>query len=128
MRLQRDEQIHKAGTSWKRDREYIQGAEMAKSAPKREDCKAFIMKTLHEAGWSMPTADLDSKAKSAGYSFSSVKRAKAELKNEKKIDYFSTGKYKDKVWHIQALAADPGSDFVEFPEGTPTPLDDWFLD
>lgn len=33
-----------------RDREYIMGAEQAKSSPMRENCKAFILKTLHEAG------------------------------------------------------------------------------
>lgn len=38
-----DEQIHQEGISWRRDREYIMGAEQAKSSPVREDCKAFLM-------------------------------------------------------------------------------------
>lgn len=58
-----DEQIHKAGTSWKRDREYIQGAEVAKSAPVREDCKAFIIHALEEAEGAMPNATLEEAAK-----------------------------------------------------------------
>ena len=123
-------QIQKVGTSWKRDREYMQDTETAKSAPKREECKAFIMKTLNEAGGAMPTADLDAKAKQAGYSFSSLKRAKAELKDEGMISYFTTGsaKCKDRVWHIQALTAAAEADFVELPDGTATPFDCELLD
>ena len=60
-----NEQIHKAGSSWKRDRDYILGAETARSTPMREDCKAFILQALSEAGGAMPTDDLDSKVKAA---------------------------------------------------------------
>lgn len=121
-----DGQIHKAGTSWKRDREYIQGAEYAKSAPMREDCKAFILKTLNEAGGVLPTAELDKKVTTAGYSFSAVKRAKASLKAEKKVRMFQTGSTRkgDNVWHIQSLAA-PADDFVELPEDMPIPFDNY---
>lgn len=125
-----DEQIHKVGTSWKRDREYMQDADAARSAPKREDCKAFILKTLNEAGGAMPTADLDKKITAAGYSFSSLKRAKADLKKEGNVSYFQTGGAKngDKVWHIQALTTAEEADFEELPEGTPTPFDGELLD
>lgn len=85
-----DEQIHREGTSWRRDREYVMGAEQARSSPAREDCKAFIMQTLHEAGGAMPTADLDKQITTAGYSFSALKRAKAELKKEGNVRYFHT--------------------------------------
>ena len=116
-----DEQIHKVGTSWKRDREYIIGAEAAKSAPVREDCKAFIIHALEEAEGSMPTAELEAAAKTAGYSFASIKRAKNELKAEGAIKYYTIGPPKDRIWHTQLL--NPAG-FVELPEGTPTPFDE----
>ena len=118
-----DEQIHKEGTSWRRDREYVMGAEQAKSSPAREDCKAFIMKTLHEAGGSMPTADLDKLANAAGYSFTAVKRAKQDLKKDGDVKYFHTGGNSDRVWHIQALLEPCGVVFEELPEDTETPFD-----
>lgn len=117
-----DEQIHKEGTSWRRDREYVMGAEQAKSSPMREDCKAFIMKTLHETGCAMPTADLDELITAAGYSFSSLKRAKADLKREGNVRYFHTGSNDRRVWHIQALT-DLTSNFEELREDIPTPFD-----
>ena len=117
-----DEQIHKEGTSWRRDREYVMGAEQAKSSPMREDCKAFIMKTLHETGGAMPTADLDELITAAGYSFSSLKRAKADLKKEGNVRYFHTGSNDRRVWHIQALT-DLTSNFEELREDIPTPFD-----
>ena len=117
-----DEQIHKEGTSWRRDREYVMGAEQAKSSPMREDCKAFIMKTLHETGGAMPTADLDELITAAGYSFSSLKRAKADLKREGNVRYFHTGSNDRRGWHIQALT-DLTSNFEELREDIPTPFD-----
>lgn len=118
-------QIQKVGTCWKRDREYIQEADAAKSTPNREDCKAFILKALNEAGGAMPTADLDAKAKQAGYSFTATKRAKKELKAAGEVRYFQTGSTRagDNLWHIQAMTAAAEADFVELPEGTPTPFD-----
>ncbi len=116
-----DEQIHRAGTSWKRDREYIQGAEVARTAPVREDCKAFILQTLEEAGGAMPTATLEEAATVAGYSFASMKRAKKELKAEGAIKSFQTGGNRDRVWHTQ-LANPEG--FVEVSEAEPTPFDE----
>ncbi len=115
-----NEQIHKEGTSWRRDREYIMGAEQAKSSPVREDCKALIMKTLHEAGGAMPTADLDEKVKADGFSFTAIRRAKQDLKKEGAVKYFQTGGAKsgDKIWNIQA-EIDPDED----PFDTPFPSD-----
>lgn len=120
-----DGQIQKAGTSWKRDREYIQGAEYSKSAPVREDCKAFILKTLNEAGGELPTVDLDAKANTAGYSYSAIKRAKAELKAEGKSRTFQTGSTRkgDNIWHTQVITP-AQDDFVELPEDTSTPFDE----
>ena len=121
--IDENEQIHKVGTSWKRDREYIMGAEIAKSAPVREDCKAFIVQTLEEAEGAMPTPTLDEAAKNAGYSFSAIKRAKRELKAERAIKYFQTGSAKsgDKVWHTQLVSSEG---FVEVSEDEPMPFDE----
>ena len=116
-----DEQIHKAGTSWKRDREYIQGAEVSRTAPVREDCKAFILQTLEEAGGAMPTATLEETAKSAGYSFSAITRMKKALKAEGSIKYFHTGSNTDRVWHMQLVNQDG---FTETSEDGPSPFDE----
>ena len=120
-----DEQIHKVGTSWKRDKEYIADTDLSKSAPKREDCKAFILQTLEDAGGAMPTAELEATAKTAGYSFTAMKRAKRELKAEKAVKHFQTGstRTKDNVWHMQ-LVSTPEQDFVECSEDGPTPFDE----
>ena len=119
--IDENEQIVKVGTSWKRDREYMLDGAEARSAPKREDCKAFILKTLNEAGGAMPTADLDKLVSAAGYSFTATKRAKQDLKKEGNVKYFHTGGNTDRVWHIQALTQKP--DFEDLPDDTPTPFD-----
>ena len=118
-----NEQIHKEGTSWRRDREYVMGAEQARSSPVREDCKAFIIKTLHEAGGAMSTADLDKLATAAGYSFTAVKRAKQDLKKGGSVKYFHTGGNAARVWHIQALVEPENGGFEELPDDTETPFD-----
>lgn len=121
-----DGQIQKVGTSWKRDREYIQDADTARSAPKREDCKAFIMKELNEAGGSMPTNELDSKAKQAGYSFTAIRRAKQDLKQKDSVRYFTTGSAKDgnRTWHIQALTAASEFDSMDTSEDETDPFEE----
>ena len=70
----------------------------------------------------MPTADLDELITAAGYSFSSLKRAKADLKREGNVRYFHTGSNDRRVWHIQALT-DLTSNFEELREDIPTPFD-----
>lgn len=113
-----DGQVHKEGTSWKRDREFTQEAAENISAPKREDCKAWIINELRAEGGAMPTKELETRAKQAGYSFSTVKRAKDELKADKQVKYFTTGSAKggDRVWHTQLANI-----FVELPENEPIP-------
>lgn len=118
-----DEQIHKEGTSWRRDREYVLGAEHSKSSPMREDCKAFLMKVIQEAGGAMPTTDLEEKAKLAGYSFTAVRKAKQDLKKDGAVKYFQTGSPKEKVWNIQALVEPEGGGFEELPDDTETPFE-----
>ena len=71
----------------------------------------------------MPTADLDKQITTAGYSFSALKRAKAELKKEGNVRYFHTGSNDSRVWHIQALVEPENGGFEELPEDMPTPFD-----
>lgn len=121
--IDQDGQLHKEGTSWKRDKEYIQDADAAKSAPKREDTKGYIIKTLGDAGGIMATSELDAKAKQAGYSFTSVRRAKQDLKRENTVRYYSVGGGTNKVWYIQLLPMAPiETDFVELPPDEPVPF------
>lgn len=89
------------GTTWKRDREYIQDSNVSTSAPKREDCKEWLLHELDEAGGTMPSKELESAAISAGHSFRTLRRARDELKQSGQVKYFSTGSAKDgnRVWH-----------------------------
>lgn len=113
--IDQDGQAQVEGTSWKRDREYTQEAAVNTSAPKRDDCKEWILQELDEAGGAMPSKDMESKAKAAGYSFRTLRRAKDELKQAGTVKYFQTGGAKDKVWNIQKVG------FTELPDDTPTP-------
>lgn len=119
--INKDGAINKTGTTWKRDREYTQDATVAKSAPKREDCKEFIMQTLEECG-SMPSKELEDRAKDYGYAYETFKRARGDLKKDGKLEFFSTGsaKSKNRTWHTK-LASFPG--FVELPEDTQVPFE-----
>ncbi len=97
------EQLQKEGTSWKRDREFVQSAELAKTAPIKEGCKEYIIKTLNDAGGDMPTKELEEKAKRAGYARRTIRRAKDELKEAGEVRYFQSGRYKDKVWRMELV-------------------------
>lgn len=118
--IDNDGQAHAEGTTWKRDREYAQELAASVAAPKREDCKEWVLSTLEEAGGSMPSKSLEDSAKAAGYSFRTLRRAKDELKTTGQIKYFQTGSSKEKVWHIQCTTQ---PQFTELPEETPTPWD-----
>lgn len=103
--IDEDGQIAGEGTTWKRDREYQQEAQINASSPKREDCKSWIIKYLSEHGGSCPSKELEDKAKEYGYSFRTLRRAKDELKGEEKIRYFKSGgvNQKDGNWHVELL-------------------------
>ncbi len=116
--IDEDGQAKAEGTTWKRDREYAQEAAASTAAPKREDCKEWLQQVLIEAGGAMPSKDLEGKAKLAGYSYITLRRAKDELKKAGAVKFFQTGGAKDKVWHVQIVDAPK---FTELPDGTPTP-------
>ena len=118
-------QIVREGTSWKRDKEYMLDAVVAKSAPKREDCKDFILNTLRDTpGQCMKSDDLVKRAQEYGYSFETVKRARGELKKEGLVENYATGSARkgDRVWYIR-LKSLGQEDFEELPLELPTPFD-----
>ena len=107
--------IRKEGTSWKRDREYVQSASASISPTKRADCKEYILSELDAAGGSMRIKELDAKSKAEGYANSTLRRAKEELKRDKLIHYFQTGAAQDKTWFVGRTS------FVGLPDDTEIP-------
>lgn len=108
-------QVQTEGTTWKRDREYMQEAFAAVQKPKRDDCKEFILNALDIAGGSIKTSDLESQAKAAGYSDRTVRRAKDDLKASGDIRYRNTGGSSEKIWYTER------SSFTEMPADFPSP-------
>ena len=91
------------GASWKRDKDYMADAAAATSAPKRDDCKEYILHSLDDAGGSMKTKDLEEQAKEAGYSYITFRRAKDDLKKNGDIKYLPLDSEKKKTWYIEKL-------------------------
>lgn len=118
-------QIVREGTSWKRDKEYMLDAVVAKSAPKRDDCKDFILSTLRGApGQCMKSDDLTKRAEEYGYSFSTIKRVRKELKDEDVIETYATGsgRARNLTWYVRVRSMDQ-EDYEELPLEIPTPFD-----
>ena len=119
-------QIQRVGTSWKRDREYVQEADIARSPSRREDCAAYLMKVLNDAGGEMPTSELDAQARAAGYSFASIKRAKTDLNKEGSVKYYQTGSTRDGTnqWHAKVIGTGfRDVDSNELPKDTKAPFE-----
>lgn len=95
--IDNDGQVKKEGTSWKRDREFTQESAIATAAPKREDCKSWMLDTLGKAGGTVSIRELEDSAKLAGYTYRTLRRAKDELKQDERIRYYKSGK----GWHVQ---------------------------
>lgn len=114
-------QVKAEGTSYKRDREYTQEATVSTSAPKRDDCKEWVLDELEGAGGELTSTDLEARATKAGYSFRTLQRAKSDLKKDGRVKNFTTGSAKagDREWHVRLL---DNQEFIELPEGTPTPF------
>lgn len=109
--------IQKEGTTWKRDREYMQEAINSSTTEVREDCKKFILDRLAESGGTMKSDDLSVKAKAAGYSIGTLRRAKDALKAEAQIRYFQTGSKKEKTWYTESTG------FAVMPPGSYNPFE-----
>lgn len=113
-------QIVREGTSWKRDKEYMLDAVVAKSTPKREDCRDFILRTLDAAqDHCMKSDDLVRDAENHGHSYSTFRRARDELKKDNAIEFYSTGsaKKKDRVWYTRIKESDTELSFVDEESG-----------
>lgn len=71
--------------------------------PKLDDCKAFILQALAEAGGVMPMHLLDAAARAQDYSFAAIKWAKRTLKDEGRIRHFQRKINGADVWHTRLL-------------------------
>lgn len=60
--------LAREGTTWKRDREFMQDTVLQTSAPKQEDCKQFILDKLAEADNILPAEELKRLAKQVRFS------------------------------------------------------------
>lgn len=99
-----DERVVPDGYTWKRDREFQEENGSQNSAPKRNDCKEWIIGTLAANGGILKARELDDLSKMDGYSAKTIRTAKNELKSEGKIYYKAEG-FTDKVWYIHLAAS-----------------------
>ena len=92
------------GTSDKKDRDYVaDNSAVMRTSPARQEAKEVIMSILSD-GEAHRVTDLDNTVKSSGVSFSTLKRAKAELKNEGKIRYHCEGFGNTKVFYVEKFS------------------------
>ena len=118
-------QIVRQGTSWKRDRDYMTDAAVAKSGPKKEDCKEFLVSVLQVAkNHMMKSDDLLKQAQDNGYSFTTIKRARKSLNDEGVTENYATGSAKggNRVWYTRLRSMDEEA-YEELPLEVPTPFD-----
>lgn len=111
--------IHREGTTWKRDREYMADAAAAVSVPKREDCKQFILEELDRAGGRAPVKAIEQAAARAGFKDKTVRDAKDALKNEKRICYKQSFESGSKAWYIERVVLE---NFVEIQDEMDMPF------
>ena len=117
-------QIIREGTSWKRDKEYMLDAAVAKSAPKREDCKDFILNALQEAeGQCMKSDDLVKKAQEYGYAFKTIRNSREDLNKDGITEnyYVGTGKRGGRICFIR-IKKEAAQQFEELPYEEPIPF------
>lgn len=82
--------IEVEGYTDKKDKDFVTAAAAAtQQAPARDTAKEFILDYLKDG--EKETADLDDMMKAQGISKATLERAKADLKKEGKITYFSRG-------------------------------------
>ena len=94
------------GTSDKHDRDYVAAnVQAVRSSPARDEAKELILCVLSDQG-EHRVSDIDSLVKSSGVSFSTLKRAKAELKAEGKIKYRCEGYGAEKVFYMSLRESD----------------------
>jgi RecA-family ATPase len=109
------------GTTFQRDRDFVQQCATATAPSSREDCKAWVLGLLDEVGGTIASKELEERAKEAGYSIRTLQRAKGDLKKEELIRSISSGGdgSGSSGWYVQrnnALGALPDDTYVPFSE------------
>lgn len=98
-----DGQVVFGGTTDKHDRDYMQdAARFTRAAPARNDAKEIILSLLSD-GAEHKVAEIDKALFDQGVTFATLKRSKADLKNEGRILYRSEGRGKDKVFYMKKV-------------------------
>lgn len=115
-----DGQPQAVGETWKRDREFQAEAAVARSGPKREDCREFLVDALKSADGQLLVKDLECRATAAGYSFATIRRAKEALKKDGLLAFSRGAGGAHSPWFAR-LADSPTQDFWELPTDTETP-------
>ena len=84
-----------------RDGDYVgKNSVLSRNAPAREEAKEIILGIL-EDGERHQVSELDTVVKASGVSFSTLKRAKSELKREGKINYTVEGFGNQKRFYVE---------------------------
>lgn len=99
------------GYSDKKDKDFVATAQaVTYQAPAREDAKGFILEYLKDG--EKETSDLDGMMKAQGVSKGTLERAKAALKKEGLITYFSRG-FKPKIHYCKLTNPIPSENLSE---------------
>lgn len=99
-----DGQVIFKGTSEKKDRDYVaENSKATRTSPARDEAKEIILNILKDKELHR-VADVDSAVKASGISFTTLKRAKQELKNEGKIQYKAEGYGSTKTFYVKRVS------------------------
>lgn len=91
-----------AGLTQKRDREFQLQAQPS-AAPKREGCKEFLLQKLEENGGSLPAKELEELAREEGYTKTTVRHSKGELKDSGFLRFRQECVGREKRWRVESL-------------------------
>lgn len=91
-----------AGLTQKRDREFQLQAQPP-AAPKREGCKEFLLQKLQENGGSLPAKELEELAREEGYTKTTVRHSKGELKDSGFLRFRQECVGREKRWRVESL-------------------------
>ncbi|MBR1702150.1 MAG: AAA family ATPase [Lachnospiraceae bacterium] len=95
-----DSKIIYQGTTAKRDKDFVlENAQVSRSAPAKSECKEIILNLLGDAKDHL-TKEVDDAVKAAGISTGTLKRCKAELKENGIIKYRCEGYGSNKKFYI----------------------------
>lgn len=91
-----------AGLTQKRDKEFQLQAQPS-AAPKREGCKEFLLQKLEENGGSLPAKELEELAREEGYTKTTVRHSKGELKDSGFLRFRQECVGREKRWRVESL-------------------------